>query len=155
MLAVRILIANIAKEIMKFGELSMNNEYGNMSLYELLNTESNQLQTGASEEMISKFEIEHNMTLPCEYKELLKYSNGASLFSGDVILFSLSNDKNAFKTIDDKLLVIGKYNFGDLLCINLETETVVQWSIENNNIFIEHFNIKEWIIFSIEEMEFV
>ena len=154
MLAVEIWLSTWQK-INKFGELSMNNEYGNMSLYELINTESNQLQTGASEEMISKFESENNMTLPCEYKELLKYSNGASLFAGDVILFSLSNDKKAFKTIDDNLLVIGKYNFGDLLCINLETETVVQWSIENNNIFLEHFNIKDWIIFSIEEMEFV
>lgn len=154
MLTVEIWLSTWQK-INKFGELSMNNEYGNMSLYELLNTESNQLQTGATEETISKFEIEHNITLPCEYKKLLKYSNGASLFAGDVILFSISNDKNAFKTIDDNLLVIGKYNFGDLLCINLERETVVQWSIENNNIFLEHFNIKEWIIFSIEEMEFV
>lgn len=142
---------------MKFGELSMNNEYSNMTLYELLNTESNQLQTGATEETISKFEIEHNITLPCEYKELLKYSNGASLFSGDITLFSIGYNTNlqtAFERLSDELLIIGKYNFGDLLCINLETETVVQWSIENNNIFLEHFNIKEWIIFSIEEMEF-
>lgn len=135
----------------------MNNEYSNMTLYELLNMGENQLQTGATDEMISRFETEHNITLPFEIKELLKYSNGASLFSGDITLFSIgynTNPKTAFERLSDELLVIGKYNFGDLLCINLETETVVQWSIENNNIFLEHFNIKEWIIFSIEEMEF-
>lgn len=142
---------------MKFGELSMNNEYSNMTLYELLNMGENQLQTSATDEMILRFETEHNITLPFEIKELLKYSNGASLFSGDITLFSIgcnTNPQTAFERLSDELLVIGKYNFGDLLCINLETETVVQWSIENNNIFLEHFNIKEWIIFSIEEMEF-
>lgn len=135
----------------------MNNEYSNMTLYEPLNMGENQLQTGATDEMISRFETEHNITLPFEIKELLKYSNGASLFSGDITLFSIgynTSPQTAFERLSDELLVIGKYNFGDLLCINLETETVVQWSLENNNIFLEHFNIKEWIIFSIEEMEF-
>lgn len=136
----------------------MNSECSNKTLYTLLNSNDNQLKTGAKEELIYKFETEHNINLPYEYKEFLRYSNGAKLFGEDIFLFSLGDDTNsevAFEVIDNELLVIGKYNFGDLICINLKTENIIQWSSENNNIFLEHYSLKDWIISSIEEMNLV
>lgn len=136
----------------------MVNEYENMSLYKLLNIKNNQLKYGATEEMISNLEIELDILLPNEYKEFLRYSNGANLFGEDIILFSIGDDTNinvAFEVIDNELLVIGKYNFGDLICINLKTENIIQWSCENNNVFLEHYSLKDWIISSIEEMNLV
>lgn len=136
----------------------MVNEYENMSLYKLLNIKNNQLKSGATEEMISNLEAELDILLPNEYKDFLKYSNGANLFGEDIILFSIgdyTNIKVAFEVLNDELLVIGKYNFGDLICINLKTENVIQWSCENNNVFLEHYSLKDWIISSIEEMDFV
>lgn len=135
----------------------MDNKYENMSLYKLLNIKNNQLKSGASEKMISDFETNYGIRLPEEYKELLKYSNGASLFNGDIILFSLGDDTNTetvFEMINNELLVIGKYNFGDLVCINLKTENIIQWSCEKNNVFLEHYSVMDWIISSIEEMDF-
>lgn len=136
----------------------MVNEYENMSLYKLLNIKNNQLKYGATEEMISNLETELDILLPNEYKEFLRYSNGANLFGEDIILFSIGDDTNidvAFEVIDNELLVIGKYNFGDLICINLKTENIIQWSSENNNVFLEHYSLKDWIISSIEEMNLV
>lgn len=136
----------------------MVNEYENLSLYKLLNIKNNQLKYGATEEMISNLETELDILLPNEYKEFLRYSNGANLFGEDIILFSIGDDTNidvAFEVIDNDLLVIGKYNFGDLICINLKTENIIQWSSENNNVFLEHYSLKDWIISSIEEMNLV
>lgn len=136
----------------------MVNEYENLSLYKLLNIKNNQLKYGATEEMISNLETELDILLPNEYKDFLRYSNGANLFGEDIILFSIGYDTNidvAFELIDNELLVIGKYNFGDLICINLKTENIIQWSSENNNIFLEHYSLKDWIISSIEEMNLV
>lgn len=136
----------------------MVNEYENMSLYKLLNIKNNQLKYGATEEMISNLETELDILLPNEYKKFLRYSNGANLIGEDIILFSIGDDTNseiAFEVINNDLLVIGKYNFGDLICINLKTENIIQWSSENNNVFLEHYSLKDWIISSIEEMNLV
>ena len=148
----------------------MKKEYNNMSLYELLNSNGNKLYKGASEQLINGFERIFNVELPIEYRELLKYTNGAGLFDGDITLYSLfdesisvkhcnllgnANSPIAKKSIPNELFVIGIYNFGDLICINLNNGNVVQWSHDDDEIFIEYPNIREWLISSAEEMDLV
>lgn len=138
----------------------MDNEYNTtaLSFYEVLNIKENNLKIGASEKSIFEFEKTNNIDLPIEYKKLIRYSNGGELFDADVIFFSLDEiaSKEYFKGMLAKnFLVVGKYNFGDLICFDLKTNNIVQWSNENNNIFIEHFSLKDFLISCIEEMNLI
>lgn len=136
----------------------MEKENNNVSLYQLLNHKENKLQAGATDEMLFQFEKTNRIKLPTEYKKLMKYSNGAELFNRDIIIFTLfqvANSKNVYEIPYDKLLVIGKYNFGDLVCIDLESENVIQWEVKSKSVFLEYVSIKDWIISSIEEMKLI
>lgn len=138
----------------------MNSEYNTtaLSIYEILNMKENNLKIGANEESILDFEKENNIELPNEYKKLIRYSNGGELFDADVVFFSLeeiASNEQFKKMIAKNLLIVGKYNFGDLICFNLETENIVQWSNESNSIFIEHFGLKDFLISCIEEMNLI
>lgn len=148
----------------------MSKDYNQMTLLELLNRNDNKLLAGAEEYNIKNFEKIHGIKLPDEYSELLKYTNGAELLEGDITLYSLYDEKNHVKgsrqlgianspimkkSIPEELLVIGIYNFGDPICLNLKTGSIVQWSHEDNEPFLEYSNIKEWMISSIEEMDLI
>lgn len=141
-----------------------------MTIFELLNRNDNRLLKGISDELISNFEHIHGICFPKEYREILKYTNGADLFDGDITLYSLYDEDNSVKptcllgmanspiikkNIPDELFVMGIYNFGDLVCLNLNTGTVVQWSHEDNEVFLEYPSIHEWLIYSIEEMDLI
>lgn len=71
----------------------------------------------ASESEIAEFEKKMQIVIPESYKAFLRISNGATLFGGDCILFSVSPEETRRINYDfsrgnvpEALLIVGAYN---------------------------------------------
>lgn len=98
------------------------------------------LYRGVTNECISKYESNNKMYIPDEYKSWLKFSNGGELFVPGTILFGIESDvspidqektlryanrseiRKRMFSIPLSYLVVGKLNFGDFICIDLNNE---------------------------------
>ncbi|WP_164174900.1 SMI1/KNR4 family protein [uncultured Ruminococcus sp.] len=76
-----------------------------------------ELYPPATDSQISEFEEKMKVIIPESYKEFLRYSNGAELFGGDALLFSVNIDDEYKMNYDfsegnvpKELLIIGYYN---------------------------------------------
>lgn len=98
---------------------------------------------GITKKDIKKYEKEANILLPIDYKEWLLSSNDGGIFDLDITFYeieklNMENQKlhNMF-AFPISYLTIGKFNFGDLICINLNTGEIVQWDHETNEEFLK------------------
>lgn len=116
---------------------------------------------------ITKFESSNNLFLPVELKELYqKFDGGEVLIPGPTI-FGIEPSKkrpdlktaNSYEkrmnfSIPNNYLIIAKLNFGDYICINLNTPNdVIQWDHENDKIFCSWNNLEEWLQENVDSFE--
>ena len=130
------------------------------------------LYRGVTNECISKYESNNKLYIPDEFKSWLKFSNGGELFVPGTILFGIECDVSP---IDQKktlryanpseirkrmffiplsYLVVGKLNFGDFICIDLNNENrVIQWDHENDEEYCYWNSFTEWLLECIDDIE--
>ncbi len=124
---------------------------------------------GATLDQIENFEKENKISLPIEYKQWLMFTNGGELFIPGTTMFGIYNDqsqtyygqliykkgidsKYKMLSIPDNLLVIGRMNFGDLICIDITgNDFVLQWDHENAEEYNRWISFSEWLSESIDD----
>ena len=122
--------------------------------YETKNKNPMIFNEGATEEQIVEFEMEFDVKIPDNYREILKFSNGIDAFEAGVFFYGLDKgnensliyltnpkefhdefniDMPEDMDISDKLLVIGD-TFDPALCISLINQEISTWDLESNNV---------------------
>lgn len=117
----------------------------------------------ATEKELCEFNDYLNDKNPKEFKALLKCFNGGEIFIPGTIIYGVGGTtddtvvahnsyevKSRYKIPND-YLVIGKMNFGDYICIDLNDNSVVQWDHENNEEFIRWDSLEDWLLESIDD----
>ena len=116
-----------------------------------------QFKDGAGELSIGQYEKTTNISLPQDYREWLLFSNGSEIFVPGTVFYGVDStaknsliEKNSQKerglfAIGDSLLVIGRFNFGDLLCMDLNNGEIIQWDHETNEEFLRWNNFFDFI----------
>lgn len=120
------------------------------------------LQPPCGHNTVLEFEKNNRIELPVEYKELLALFNGGEIFIPGTTIFGLNDlsysikkenrhDLRALFSIPNTYLIIGKLNFGDFICINLNAPfDVIQWDHENDLEYCNWSSITEWLNDEIE-----
>lgn len=105
---------------------------------------------------ISSFEQENAIKLPNSYIKLLKFFDGGELFIpgtmlyginhcvGNHMLSEINKSRNLFK-ITDTMLIIGQTNYGDLFCIDLDNQNIIQWDHEKDVELCRWNSLEEWL----------
>lgn len=117
-----------------------------------------------SEKQIKEFELNNHIKLPFELIELLLKFNGGEIFIPGTTLYGInypddisnvnSSDIRKLFHIPNTYLIFGVYNFGDFICVNLNTPyDVIQWDHETDEEFYRWTNIKQWLSESIDAYE--
>lgn len=118
----------------------------------------------ASEDKIKEFQELNKIVLPPSYVELLKRFDGGELFIPGIRIYGISEKGNcrSIKQINGKsirkgfkipvsLLIIGKLNYGDWICIELNDKyEIIQWDHEKDEEFCRWSCIEEWLTESID-----
>ena len=120
----------------------------------------------ASNEDILNFSNQHNFQLPKSYVELISCFDGGELFiPGTVIYGILEHEHN--KTVVDMngkkyrsnssmprtLLIFGRLNFGDWICIDLNTSEIIEWDHELDEEYCKWNSMEEWLQETIENYD--
>lgn len=111
----------------------------------------------ASDVDVKFLNIIKNMKARLSYKSLLKCFNGGEVFIPGTTIYGLyeSDSNYSLKKVNSKdlkksmgipnnYLIIAKLNFGDYICINQESGTIIQWDHENQNIFLQWNSLEDW-----------
>lgn len=116
---------------------------------------------------IEKFEKSNHISLPSDLIRLLKSFDGGEILIPGPVLFGLK-DNPARKTIRDinssanrnkfsipsNYLIIAKTNYGDYICIDLNSPyKVIQWAHENDELYCDWNNLEEWLTDNIDSFE--
>lgn len=137
------------------------------TIFELANDCIPKLMKGASKEQINTQESTLKCAFPSEYIDFLQYTNGGEVYDGDITLFSIYDPSTKVSIrntigfvnrpdmskslLPSTYLIIGEYNFGDLVAIEKENGRVIQWSHEYNNVFLSYESFKEFLESIVEE----
>lgn len=111
--------------------------------------------------MIDVFSYEKKMghKLPESYVNLLKQFNGGEIFIPGTEIYGVRpreryyslddanmSEKRSALSIPDDYLIVGKLNFGDLICIDLNgSGEVIQWDHENDEEYLRWNSINNWL----------
>ena len=93
----------------------------------------------ASEAEMDGWEENTSLSLPKEYRQWLRFSDGGELFIPGIQLYGVAhkptldfcNSGERRTGLPTDLTIIGTFGFGDLLCFLRDTETIVQWDHES------------------------
>ena len=119
-----------------------------------------------SSDALIHFEISNGVKLPEKYKILLTMFNGGELFVPGTTIFGIGlcekfdlkyANRSSLRMqfhIPNNYLIFGKVNYGDFLCVNINTPyDVIQWDHENDEVFCSWASIEEWLDDTITEYE--
>lgn len=118
-----------------------------------------------SVEEINRFQKQNGLNLPNSLIDLLRCFDGGELFIPGTIIYGIreQTNGNTIKRINGKqnrksfnipstYLIIGKLNFGDWLCIDLNrTNEVIQWDHEVDEEFCRWNSLEDWLEETINE----
>ena len=109
-----------------------------------------------SKKEIHDFEIANEIILPTSYTEILQHFDGGELFIPGTVIYGIShgktikeaNSRNVRKDfqIPNSMLIIGKVNYGDYICIDLNTSEIMQWDHENDEEFCRWNTLNEYLM---------
>ena len=93
---------------------------------------------GATEEQIYEFEKKNNISLPTQYKEWLKYSDGGEFFlPAGIQLYGVAHKPLINVNDDDRpnenYIVIGAFSFGDPILCERSGEKIFIYNHEAEN----------------------
>ena len=132
-------------------------------LENLVNNESSFQHKGVSDEQIDLVEALIKKPFSQEYRTFLHIANGGDYFDSAFILFSVFDESNRFITPDVNLgannmpgfaaslsipesyIIIGIFNFGDLICLDSATGEVIQWDVENGDVFLSYVDLLDFL----------
>lgn len=129
-------------------------------IYKILKCDANnEVLPPLTEVEISEFEKFNRIKLPLDYVEVLKHFDGGEIFIPGPTIFGIKENsaRKSIKEVNSKsnrkifnipnnYLVIGKTNYGDLICINLKfSNDIIQWNHETNEKFCSWTNLSEWL----------
>lgn len=134
------------------------------------NKSDNEFFDSLNSKFLEVFEGKMRICLPDDYKLFLMFSNGGELFIPgttlysyfDADIFSSLNRINDIATINlenkfsipKSYLIIGRLNFGDLICIDTKGEgNVIQWDHEQNVEYMHWISFSKWLSDAIEDFE--
>nr|MCR5206684.1 SMI1/KNR4 family protein [Lachnospiraceae bacterium] len=63
---------------------------------------------------------------------------------GHHTLSEINRKSQTFK-IPETMLIIGRLNYGDLFCIDLDNQNIIQWDHEMNVEFCRWNSLEEWL----------
>lgn len=125
------------------------------------NNGNNELKEGISVDIIERFERKYNIQLPSDYKFFLSIYNGGTLFYTGTSLASVYDEecgievrcgnylhlnlKNKWPDMGDELLIIADLNFGDMICLDMERNVIVQWDHEIGEEVYEWNSFSDWL----------
>lgn len=144
------------------------NNHSEMNIYQLIEECGTKIRNGVNRKAILKTETMLMRKLPAEYISLITYTNGVEIYGGDIVIYPiydisenisiretigyLNGPQNKTKgSIPKNHLIIGKYNFGDYLCIDNETGRVIEWSHDTDEAFLEYESLTEFLSSTVEE----
>ena len=138
-----------------------------MNLYTKLNDFSQVMLFNKSvpAEKIDEFQKENRLKLPDSYIRLLKCFDGGELFVPGTVIYGIVEEinGNTLKDINGKqnrknfsipstYLIIGKLNYGDWLCIDLNKKNeIIQWDHELDKEFCRWSSLENWVEETIDE----
>ena len=135
-------------------------------LYCLLKKYQNVMDLNApiSRDEVENFELDNNIRLPNDYKEMLSLFNGGEIFVPGTFIYGVTNnneDSVRFANrsslrkifhIPCNYMIFAKVNYGDFLCINLNfPHDVIQWDHEKDEQFCYWSSLVEWMSETISE----
>lgn len=117
------------------------------------------LHEGISSESIHSFETNNKIILPQDIKRVYECFDGGELFVPGIVIYGLltlekyktirdvnSKDAREDYSIPKEYLIFAKLNFGDLICVNLNSPfDVIQWDHERNESYCTWSSVSEWI----------
>lgn len=133
-------IIEITKELMTYGERV-------------------ELNPPVSEKEISNFQTRERITLPPSYVELLRQFDGGEIFIPGTVLYGINESSNN-PTVKDAnrselrrsyriprtLLIIGKLNYGDFVCIDLNgLNELIIWNHELDEADCKWDSLESWL----------
>ncbi|GFH42496.1 hypothetical protein Hs30E_10470 [Lactococcus hodotermopsidis] len=130
----------------------------NPTIKHLIDTKAEMhFHAGASEDSIRHYENEANVKIPSAFREWLLFSDGGEIFVPGTVLYGVdgnakpslfsgnSGQERGTFALGDSLLVIGRFNFGDFLCVDTNSGEVVQWNHEADEEFLRWSNFFAFI----------
>lgn len=128
---------------------------------------NNDILPALTQQEISSFEKTNHIKLPDDLKELLTCFDGGEILVPGPTLFGVNfnsvrktikeaNGKNSrcIFSIPNNYLIIAKTNYGDLICIDLNSpHKVVQWDHEHNEPFCDWNTLTDWLNDAISSYE--
>lgn len=139
-----------------------------VSLYERLKVYGKKMLffEPASQESINDFQTKQGIQLPKSYVELISCFDGGEIFIPGTTIFGINKRENErnIKEVNGKnargcskmprtLMIIGKLNFGDWICMDLNSDEIVQWDHESDEEFCKWNSLEEWLKETIEEFD--
>ncbi len=126
-----------------------------------------ELNEPVTESEVNDFQKTNGIILPPQYVGLLQVFDGGELFVPGTQIFGILHKLNGrtIKEINGKvfrnnysiplsILIIGKLNYGDLLCIDLnDNHQIIQWDHENDEEFCRWNSLEEWLLETLAEYE--
>lgn len=118
-----------------------------------------ELENPLSLSELEHFQNSNKITIPRSLVELFSCFDGGELFIPGTIVYGVNNE-NVKKTIkyanrkeirdqfdiSKSYLIIGKLNFGDFICINLNSPyQIIQWDHEKNEEYCTWESLEEWL----------
>lgn len=111
------------------------------------------------EKDLSEFQRVIGSELPSSYATMLRCFDGGELFVPGTIMYGVNKFKknDALSEVNDGVyrdkfsipqtyLIIGKLNYGDLLCIDLKNRNeLIQWDHEQDEEFCRWNNFEDWL----------
>jgi len=85
---------------------------------------------GVTNDEISQFEQENNLTFPDQVKEWLIFADGCCLFNTTVQLYGIAHKpymEMISKGISEDYIQIGVFSFGEPICISRNSQKIVQY----------------------------
>lgn len=128
----------------------------------IVEQETNDWLSGSDENQIARLEETLHTHFPSAYRGYLEAYNGGDFFDGAFTLFSVPTTQKRLSPAENlgvqnmpgmyselsvprDYLIIGMFNFGDLICLDPESEHVFQWDVENDDAFLEYSDFLDFL----------
>ena len=115
------------------------------------------LNPAATSQAIAHFEQQQRIHFPDYYRKWLLFANGGELFvpgtqfygitpavENSLALQNSSANRSPY-ALPDLLYIVGRTNFGDVLCIDLNSQELVQWDHEEDEEFLRWKSMTDYI----------
>jgi len=130
----------------------------NQTIQKLIDTNAPmRFKPGADAGAVEKYEQAAGITIPASYREWLDFSDGGEIFVPGTEFYGVNaderfslyseNDPKAREvfSLDASMLIVGQLNFGDLVCLDVNSGEIIQWDHELDEEYLRWTDIFSFI----------